>query len=394
MNSPSRLAGRTMVIVSTQDWDDLHTRKQRFAQRFAAAGCRVLYVEAQWHWLTYLKQRDRALPRLRRAGRAPRPIANHLWLWTPPPALPFFQIWESLARFNNRRLSPALAQALQQMGSQGAPLLYLYTPYNALLIDTLQPQCTLYECVDEYTAAKGLISASTVARLEEETLGRVDACVVTADGLLARRASFNANTHLIPNAADVEHFAPSDQAQAEEPSEMRSLPHPRLGFVGALNYWIDLDLLTYLAKHRPAWQLVFVGPVGVNTKALESYPNVHLLGRKAYRDVPDFVRGFDLCINPYVMDKVAEGCSPLKLYEYLASGKPVVSVPMPEALKFAPPVYVGKGQQGFLEACERALLESPGVAATRSAQQSQLAAQHSWDDRFSRTAQVWEALLA
>ena len=131
-----RLSGRTMIIVSTQDWDDLHTRKQRFARRFADAGCRVLYVEAQWHWLTYLRQRSRARFRLKLAGAAPRAIDTNLWLWTPPPAIPFFQIWESLARFNNQRLAPALQTALTSMGCDKPPLLYLYTPYNALLIDT------------------------------------------------------------------------------------------------------------------------------------------------------------------------------------------------------------------------------------------------------------------
>lgn len=394
MNTGSRLSGRTMVIVSTQDWDDLHTRKQRFARRFAEAGCRVLYVEAQWHWLTYLKQRTRARPRLRQAGAPPRSIAPRLWLWTPPPALPFFQIWEPLARFNNRRLSPGLAQALSQIESKGAPLLYLYTPYNALLIDALHPERTLYECVDEYTAARGLISANTVARLEEHTLSRADACVVTAEGLLPRRAALNHNTHLIPNAADVEHFSPDARHLATEPPELQPIPHPRLGFVGALNYWIDLDLLTHVAQHRPMWQLVLVGPVGVNVSILAKFPQVHLVGRVAYRDVPAWVHGFDLCINPYVMNELAEGCSPLKLYEYLASGKPVISVPMREALKFAPPVYVGTGQQGFLEACEQALSESPDAAAARRAEQVRLAVHHSWDDRFRRTAQLWEEMLA
>lgn len=393
MTPDSRVRGRTMIIVSTQDWDDLHTRKQRFASRFADQGCRVLYVEAQWHWLTYLKQHGRARKRLGHWRRPPRLLKPNLWLWTPPPALPFFQMWESLARFNNRRLAPQLKRALTAIAGEEHPLLYLYTPYNSLLIDTLQPSATLYECVDDYAAAKGLIRKQTVEHLEAETLSRSDACVVTARGLLDQRSAKSGNIHLIPNAADVHHFARSNSKDTVEAPELSSIPGPRLGFLGALNYWIDLELLVEMAVKRPSWQIVIVGPVGVNVAVLRACPNIHLLGRQAYDRLPEFVAGFDVCINPYILDDVAAGCSPLKLYEYLASGKPIVSVAMPEAVQFCPPVRIGQNNSEFILACEAAIKETECDRNDRIAEQQQIAASHSWDNRFDRTLNVWEALL-
>jgi hypothetical protein len=391
MKGIGRLAGRTMLIVSTQDWDDLHTRKQRFARRFAAAGCRVLYVEAQWHWLTYLRQRDRAGRRLEHAGRPPRLIEPSLWLWTPPPQLPFFQMWEPLARWNNRRLAPQLASALESVGCDGPPLLYLYTPYNSMLFDTLKPAATVYECVDDYAAAKGLIRADTVRRLERDTLRHADACVVTAQALFDQRRSQIANLHLIPNAADVEHFGRA--ARVAMDAAVAAIPSPRLGFLGGVNYWIDLDLIAHIARSRPEWHIVLVGPVVVDAASIALLPNVHRLGRQPYERLPEFVAGFDVCLNPYVLDDVARGCSPLKLYEYLATGKATVSVAMPEAERFSPPVYIGHGYDGFLAACERALGETADVRRTREAAQLELVRAHTWDDRFARTVAVWEGVV-
>lgn len=388
----TKLSGRTMVIVSTQDWDDLHTRKQRFAERFAAAGCRVLYVEAQWHWLTYLRQHDRAGARLAHAGKPPRRLKENLWLWTPPPQIPFFQMWEPLARWNNRRLAPQLASALAAVGAADPPLVYLYTPYNSLLLDTLRHGPAVYECVDDYAAAKGLIRARTVERLEAETLRQVDACVVTAQALYDQRRAKIANLHLIPNAADVEHFGRAREGPIDPLVE--NIPGPRLGFLGAVHYWIDIDLLTHVARSQPDWHIVLVGPTAVDTASLRMLPNVHLLGRQPFEALPRFVAGFDICLNPYVLDDVAKGCSPLKLYEYLATGKPVVSVPMPEALRFAPPVYIGRGYDGFVRACAQALGETATRRKERETAQLELAQAHSWDERFTSTLAVWEKVLS
>jgi glycosyltransferase involved in cell wall biosynthesis len=392
MTLPSKLAGRTMVMVSTQDWDDLHTRKQRFAERFAAGGCRVLYVEAQWHWLTYLRRRDRATARLAHAGKPPRLLKENLWLWTPPPQLPFFQMWEPLARWNNRRLAPQLTSALAAIGAGDPPLVYLYTPYNSLLLDTLKHGATVYECVDDYAAAKGLIRAHTVEQLEADTLGHVDACVVTAQALYDQRRSKIANLHLIPNAADVKHFSRAREGKVDP--RVAAIPAPRLGFLGMVHYWIDIDLLTHVARTRPDWHIVLVGPTAIDTSSMRMLPNVHLLGRQPFEQLPEIVAGFDVCLNPYVLDDVAIGCSPLKLYEYLATGKPVVSVPMPEALRFAPPVYIGHGYDGFVEACAHALEETPPQRAAREAAQIELARAHSWDERFASTLAVWENILS
>jgi len=157
-------------------------------------------------------------------------------------------------------------------------------------------------------------------------------------------------------------------------------------------YWLDFDLLRSLALARPQWSFAFVGPVGRLADVDKiRLPNVHLLGRKPYEDVPAYVKGFDVCLNPYLMDETAANCSPLKLYEYLASGRPVVSTDMPEARKFQDVVGIGETHAEILARLEEALgseATSPAAVARRLA----AALPHSWDHRFANTEQVLEGL--
>jgi glycosyltransferase involved in cell wall biosynthesis len=156
-----------------------------------------------------------------------------------------------------------------------------------------------------------------------------------------------------------------------------------VGFLGSVQYWIDFDLIRFLALARPAWSFVLIGPRGrlARVEKIARLPNVHLLGARAYETLPSYLSGFDVCLNPYVLDEVARHCSPLKLYEYLASGKPVVSVDMPEARKFAEVIAIGGGYDEILRRLDAALARPDGDPAARRAR-LRAAAPHSWDRRF------------
>src|SRR5207248_1936245 len=127
--------------------------------------------------------------------------------------------------------------------------------------------------------------------------------------------------------ADVDSLKPAALQLLTVPSDLASIPAPRLGFVGHIHYWIDLKLIRYLAEKRPHWSFVLLGPVAplADIRQIRNLPNVHLLGRKSALQIPAYLQGMDCCLNPYVMGDIAENCSPLKLYEYLAAGKCVIS---------------------------------------------------------------------
>jgi glycosyltransferase involved in cell wall biosynthesis len=201
-------------------------------------------------------------------------------------------------------------------------------------------------------------------------------------------------TFCIPNAADVGAFREAAQGRLETPADIARIKGPKLGFIGHIQYWIDLKLIRFLAERRPDWSFVLVGPVSplARLDVVKSLSNVHLLGRKPEELIPAYVQAFDCCLNPYVTGSLADHCSPLKLYEYLAAGKPIVSTEMPEARKFPEDVKIAVSYEEFQQFCSdviSALPESRQVIDTRVRN----AAPHSWLSRFNQLNRVLKDAL-
>jgi glycosyltransferase involved in cell wall biosynthesis len=175
---------------------------------------------------------------------------------------------------------------------------------------------------------------------------------------------------------------------------MLKIKKPILGFLGTIQYWIDFDLIRFIAFKNPGWSIVMIGPIGrlAEIEKIKSLPNVYLLGRKPYQEVPNYVKAFDVCLNPYKIDEVSKSCSPLKLYEYLASGKPIVSVDMPEARKFKNLIEIGLDYEDFLEKIQKVLDCLPEDKA-KIEMRIREAEKHSWDSRFLELEKILEKYL-
>jgi len=382
-----KIRGLDMVYLSSQDWDCLRTRKQRFAQRFAEQGNRVLYVEAQAS-LANLGTYWNDWRRLFRWLRGPRPVTANLHVGTLPPVLPFFQMSRTINRINNWRLQKLLRGWLRRLGYRD-PVVWAFNPHNEGLIRKLGEKVAIYECVDELSASKGLVRSSVVRALERRLIEKADLVIVTHDNLRRSKEALARSIHVIPNGAEVEHFKRAALAETPPAPEMSRYAKPIIGFLGAVQYWIDFDLIRHIALARPTWSLVLVGPVGrlARVDKVRDLPNVHLLGRRKYEDLPSFLKAWDVCINPYILDETAENCSPLKLYEYLASGRPIVSVDMPEARKFEGLLDIALDYDDFVRKIDR-ILQDPAEQERRATLRIEAAAPHSWDQRFAALEEV------
>jgi len=383
------MTNQDIVCLSSQDWNDLWTRKQRFMQRFARQGNRVLYIEAQAS-LASIGILRADWRRVFRWIAGPRPIEKNLYVATLPLVLPFFQMSIGINRLNNMFLLPLLRHWIKALGFQQL-ILWTYNPFSESFIGKLGERFAVYECVDELSAAKGLVRKEVIQELEKRLIQKVLLMIVTHENLYRSKHSMAKNICLIPNGADVEHFRKASLCDTPVAVEMQAIPKPIIGFLGTIQYWIDFDLLRFLALARPQWSFVVIGPKGrlAQVEKIESLPNVHMLGRKRYDDLPSYLKGFTVCLNPYVVNETARNCSPLKLYEYLATGKPVVSVDMPEARKFDGSVWIGRDYGEILHLLEQAInpeTENQELVSSRI----RVVQQHSWDCRYQQLEAVLE----
>ena len=387
------LRGRDIVCVGFADWDtELWTNQHHLMARLAREN-RVLFVESLGLRQPQLAGRDLArIARRLRRGLAPPRAADGLHVLSPL-VLPFHR--SRLVRALNARLLPALVRrAVRRLGFD-APILWAYVPQAEVLVDALQPSLIVYHCVDDIAAHERIDTASFRAA-EQRFAARADLVLASAPALAERLRSISRNVLYAPNVADTDLFAqaltPSPPAALDP--QMAALPAPRIVFTGAIvTMKLDLPLLAELARLRPQWSFALVGPVGpgephADVSAIADVPNVHLLGPRAYAQLPDVLRAADAGLIPYARNQLTTSIFPMKVYEYLAAGLPVVATPLP-ALEGVAEILTASDAETMARLLDRALAQD---SPERRAERSREAAAHSWDRRLEEIAAAIEAL--
>jgi glycosyltransferase involved in cell wall biosynthesis len=393
MGEHPRVEGRDIVCVGFADWDtELWTNQHHLLSRLARDN-QVLFVESLGLRRPQLAGRDlaRIWRRLRRGLAGPR-ASDGLHVLSPL-VLPLHR--SRVARALNARLLPALVgRAARRLGMR-EPILWAYVPQAEALIDVLKPSLIVYHCVDDIAAQERIDTASFRAA-ETRFAARADLVLASAPALAARLRTISDNVLDAPNVADTELFAralePSPPARLDP--AMAALGAPRIVFTGAIvSIKLDFALLVELARLRPAWSFALVGPVGpgdprTDVSALAAEPNIHLLGRRAYDELPDVLRAADAGLIPYSRNELTESIFPMKVYEYLAAGLPVIATPLP-ALAGVAGVLKGKDTREMAELLDRALADD---SPERRAERSRDAAAHSWDRRLEEIAAAIDVL--
>ncbi|MEX2457749.1 MAG: glycosyltransferase [Actinomycetota bacterium] len=378
----------SIVCFSGVDWASHRQRPHFLMSAFAERGASVLFVD----------NLGTRLPRPRDAGRVARRLAA--WMRSSrgaphrPRGAPARIRVDSPVVLPLQHLGPvrragaaALVRRLRRKLPAGRPLVvwtYLPLPVIRDAAVALGADLLVYDWSDD--AAAHVLSPSRrqrerIGQWEREMAERADVVFVASEELLRTRGSPNMNTFLIP------HGAPRQPRAVPVAPEVDALPRPRVGFVGSISEWVDLDLIEALARARPEWSFVMVGPVKTRLRGLRRRPNVLLTGERPHEDVPSFLAGFDVAIIPYRVTPATTAASPVKLREYLGAGLPVVSVDVPEVRGFVPPVRLATGPQGFMEQIEDVLAKRGSPRQTRRAE--------SWDERAGEMLRrLFEALHA
>ncbi len=388
------------MCVGFADWDtELWTNQHHLMSRLAREN-RVLFVESLGLRRPQLAGRDlaRIARRLRRSLAPPRAVDGLHVL--APLVLPLHR--HAAVRALNRALLRAQVRRATHALGMRRPILWAYVPQAEALIEALDPELVVYHCVDDIAAQAGVDAASFYA-IERRFASRANLVLASAPALAARMRELSGNVLYAPNVADTDLFARALQpssggaGRAGNPDPaVAALPRPRIVFTGAIvAKKLDVPLLAALARARPEWSFALVGPVGAgdpgtDVSALRAEPNIHLLGARTYEQLPDALRAADAGLIPYARNALTESIFPMKVYEYLAAGLPVVATPLP-ALADVAEVATAPDAEGIARLLEEAIL---GDTPERRAERSRGAAAHSWERRLEEIAAAIEALPA
>jgi glycosyltransferase involved in cell wall biosynthesis len=363
-----------VVLLYGPPWDGpTRFSKHHLASYFAERGRRVLYVEAP---LTIFGL-GRGAQELRRALQRPRRVGERLWVRRYFLPVPYHAASPITAhrlanRVGQRFLAPALRRDLSRLSFK-RPLVIAGLPHALDILPGLPRSCLVYHCADDYASVRGFPASLT--QLEAELCQRANLVITTSQTLCEDRRRFNRRTYWIPNGADVAHFS----QPASPAAELSRLARPLVGFVGGLSQWVDVELVAFLAQSRPAWTFVLIGPVGIDVSAVRALHNVHLLGPRPYVELPRYLAAMDAALIPFRNEPVTYHADPIKAYEYLAAGVPVVATDMPALRRLEHVVRLAESREQFREQLDAAVAE--GKQARRAERQAE-AARHSWSSRF------------
>ena len=371
------LEGYSIVYFGNDWYAENRTSSHHVSVRLASV-VPVLYVDSPGLRAPQASGRDfrRALRKVAAALRAPAPIGHNLWHCTVP-QLPFRRMpgVEALNRAFGRW---AVRRSMRVLGT-ARRISWFVVPHPGFLAQQLGEDLCVYYCIDDYAAHPG-VDTVLIGERDRELTQRADLVFVAPPALLAAKQAINANTRYSPHGVDVSLFRRAMDPATEVPQGARALPRPVVGYFGSIHHWIDVDLIEWLARQRPQWTFLLIGHAAIDVSGLRSLANVTLAGAQPYVDLPAWAKAFDVAIIPYRRNRQVESANPLKLREYLATGKPIVSVSNPEIDKFARWVHIAEGREAFLAAIEKALDEdSPDNARERMA----VVADQTWDHRVA-----------
>jgi glycosyltransferase involved in cell wall biosynthesis len=394
----------TIVCLSSQPWHDgMWTNKQHVMSRLGREH-RVLFVNFGPRPLPELLRLKSA--RGQGGGPIERVLApasedqagvtvlDFLGLRAGVRALGPSHPWSVYATFDIRL--NLLRRYLRREGILDA-VLWVYHPGYGPKVNELPHRLVVYDCVDEFSEFPEYKANPDWLVAREQALCRTaDVVFTTSRGLYEKKRALSPDrTKLVHNVGDFSHFSRARDDEARVPDDLHTLPRPIVGFVGAVSeYKLDIDWLVALARRHRELSIVLVGPAGVGDAAtdvarLAVEPNVHLLGHRPYETLPGYVKGFDVAVIPYRKNEYTANVFPIKFFELLASGKPVVISDLPALTDYYDSVLVARDADGFVRACEQALAEPQAGVEARLA----LARENTWEHRVERLmTHVREAL--
>jgi glycosyltransferase involved in cell wall biosynthesis len=339
------LTGRDIIYISSIEWNFLWQQNQEIAVRLARAGNRVLYIENTGVRAPGLGDAGRVFARLKSwigklGSSGVREVEPNLYVCSPLVLPPFGSGIRHL--INTHLLLPLVRRAAQSLRFKNA-LIWTYLPTDTArdLIQLFKGPNSevVYYCLADFPELSP--NPEQVQQSEKLLVESSDVVFANCTKLAQRLGEWSRSVHVFPPGVDLSAFpneGEEKKGSSERPEEdyelIQSFSRPVIGYMGGLHRHVDFHLIAEMAAMRPEWSWVFVGPFQAPVEILQGRANIHLLGPKPHQLLVRYLRSFDVCIVPYLKTAYTETVVPVKINEYLAAGKPVVSTDLPTVCEF------------------------------------------------------------
>lgn len=390
------IRNKDIVVIGLQQWHTaIGSNCKNIAREFAKHN-RVLYVNSPLDRRTLIKEKEDPyvayqMKVLQGKEKAIVEVEENIWNLYPATILesinwiPSTTVFSWMNRINNRRFSNSIKAAIREMNFKDVILFNDNDIFRGYYLkDFLRPDRYVYYSRDfllgvDYWKKHG-------QTLEPRHIAKADVAVANSMYLTRMLQQYNPKSFYVGQGCDLSLFNPA--VIHERPTDLPASDKPIIGYVGALNTLrLDIGILENMAKERPDWQIVLVGPEDAvfKSSALHQLPNVFFTGKKDLSQLPAYIQSFDVCLNPQVVNPVTIGNYPLKIDEYLAMGKPVVATATQTMELFREHVYLADSPAAYIQLTAQALQEQ---SAERSLARIRFAGEHTWENSVNAIYQA------
>jgi glycosyltransferase involved in cell wall biosynthesis len=381
LSSSPHLADVGVISLVPEAWGGPWQPRHQFLTRLAYYFHVVWCNPARRWWTLWRSPSPRRQDIDYGSPNAPGFAIYHPERWLPAIGRP-----PVLARLAMRERLRSAQHLLARRGCRTI-ILYIWRPWYGLALDVMEYDLTCYHIDDEYTFS---VREKPIETREARLLSRVDQVFIHSPALLEKKGRFNPHTLFVPNGVDYQAYA----TPQPEPADLQPIPHPRIGYTGVIKKQLDLSLLVTLAERHRQWSFVLVGPQGnlgncaAVLQRLSQLPNVHLLGGKPVAVLPAYVQHLDICMLCYEVNDYTQFIYPLKLHEYLASGRPAVGSPIRSLQEFGDAIRLARTADEWSQALNDLLAPAINSIVQVEARQS-IARRYDWNTLVQLIARTW-----
>lgn len=369
-----------IIALSPNDWFGQWVNRQQLLSRLGSKHSIIYSTGAMYVW-------ERGTLKWNQAGWRSQIVSSDGVLVSRPGRM--LLRWPRTSGWDSAVIKAHASGLRKACTGKGELVAYLCHPSFASYIDALEPDYVVYHCYDLYANQPGW--NSSLEELERELLRRAD-LVFSPTAMLSEHLSSKVarEVRVLPNAADVTEIQQALSKNTPPPNDLATIPEPRIGYIGSIHPQLDYKLIDALADRHPEWNFVFVGDTQKSDmlrsdaalQSLSRRGNVHFLGSRHRSLIPAYLLHMSVNIMFYRLDSESwtHVAYPLKLHEYMASGKPIVSTPLPMIQEFSNVITFVQNVDSWESAIASSLLQKGDSMA---AMRRNIAAQNSWEKRTS-----------
>ena len=346
-----------IICCSTDDWDEIWRRRQHLCNGLSKKDWigKILFVEpafSMWSNLRRLRLNDsKNIEKIRK-------INDKIYVFKPIWPLPFVR-FNMIRKLNFDIYLKQVKKQMRKLDLRNVITWFSHPSYESIA-GKFGEKMIWYDCTDDWSKMPAITkhTARIFERQQDEIIRKANIVTVVSQDLLDKAKKINRNSYLIQNGVDFEFYSNAMNKNNSMPEDLKGVLRPILGYVGSI--WadrLDFNLVKYIAEKKKNWSLVFIGPITVGSDLgnIRKFKNVHFLGKKSYQELPKYMTNFDICIIPHKKNELTESMNPIKLYEYFAIGKPIISTDIAGVRKYNDVIEIAQSYEEFVNFAENLL---------------------------------------